>query len=80
MLTAAKLPNDINALKALVLSMTASVQHLETVVSCRTQEIERLKLLIDKLKRMVFGRRSEKLTRQIEQLELELEELQTTEA
>jgi len=37
-------------------------------------EIERLTLLLDKLKRMLFGRKSEKLLRQIEQLELELEE------
>ena len=37
-------------------------------------EIERLTLLLEKLKRMLFGRKSEKLLRQIEQLELELEE------
>ena len=39
-------------------------------------EIEHLKLIIAKLKRMQFGRRSEKLNREIEQLELRLEELQ----
>lgn len=39
------------------------------------EEIERLTLLIEKLRRMLFGRRSERLTQQIEQLELELEEL-----
>jgi septal ring factor EnvC (AmiA/AmiB activator) len=68
MLTAAKLPNDIKALKALVLSMSESVLQLEAAVASRTQEIERLKLLIAKLQRMYFGRRSEKLARQIEQL------------
>ena len=41
-------------------------------------EIERLKLIIAKLKRLQFGRRSEKLDREIEQLELQLEELQVT--
>jgi transposase len=46
----------------------------------RDAEIEHLKLLIAKLKRMQFGRSSEKLDRQIEQLELRLEELQTTQA
>ena len=39
------------------------------------EEIKRLSLLIEKLKRMVFGQKSEKLLRQIDQLELELEEL-----
>jgi transposase len=80
MLTAATLPDDVDALKALVLAMAETVQQLETTVASRTQEIERLTLLIAKLKRMQFGRSSEKLARQIEQLQLELEELQTTEA
>ena len=40
-------------------------------------EIEQLKLLIAKLRRMQFGRKSEKLDRQIEQLELKLEELES---
>ena len=39
------------------------------------EEIKRLSLLIAKLKRMVFGQKSEKLSLQIAQLELELEEL-----
>jgi len=34
-----------------------------------------LGLLIDKLKRMLFGQKSEKLERQVDQLCLELEEL-----
>jgi len=41
-------------------------------------EIESLKLLIAKLRRMQFGRSSEKLTHQIDQLELRLEDLETT--
>src|SRR5467141_201019 len=56
-------------LKALIIS-----QH-ELIVS-RDSEIEQLKLLIAKLRRMQFGRSSEKLDRQIEQLELRLEALQ----
>jgi len=62
---------DPAALKALILS-----QH-EKLLS-RDNEIEHLKLLIVKLRRMQFGRKSEKLDRQIEQLELRLEELQAT--
>src|SRR5579862_9210957 len=43
----------------------------------REREIEHLKLLLVKLHRMQFGRKSEKLQRQIEQLELRLEELES---
>jgi transposase len=53
-------------LKALIVS-----QH-QLIVS-RDDEIEQLKLLIAKLRRMQFGRSSEKLNRQIEQLELRLD-------
>ena len=42
----------------------------------RESEIEHLKLLLSQLRRMQFGRKSEKLERQIEQLELRLEDLQ----
>jgi transposase len=62
-----------NELKALIVS-----QH-ELIVS-RDSEIEHLKLLIAKLRRLQFGRSSEKLDRQIEQLELRLEALQVNEA
>src|SRR5437899_11680086 len=64
---------DPTALKALILS-----QH-EQLLSCDA-EIERLKLLIAKLRRMQFGRKSEKLDRQIEQLELRLDELEASRA
>jgi len=40
-----------------------------------SDEINRLKLLISKLQRMLFGQKSEKLERQIDQLELELQDL-----
>jgi transposase len=42
----------------------------------RASEIAHLKLLIAKLQRMQFGRKSEKLQLQVEQLELRLEELE----
>jgi transposase len=60
-------------LKALIVS-----QH--ELIVCRDSEIEQLKLLIAKLRRMQFGRSSEKLDRQIEQLELRLEALQLNDA
>src|SRR6201987_6367518 len=64
---------DPNELKALIVT-----QH-ELIVS-RDGELERLKLLIAKLQRMRFGRSSEKLDREIEQLELRLEALQQNDA
>jgi transposase len=64
---------DFPALKSLILA-----QHEQ--LASRDAQIEHLKLLIAKLRRMKFGRSSEKLDRQIEQLELRLEELQTSQA
>jgi transposase len=69
----AALPDDIEALKALVLEQRLAL-------ATRASEIEHLKLLIEKLKRMQFGRSSERLNKEVEQLELRLEELQTAQA
>ena len=46
----------------------------------RDSEIEHLKLIIAKLRRMMFGTKSEKIAREVEQLELKLEELETGQA
>jgi len=64
---------DRTALEALVLAQQ------EKLLS-RDSEIEHLKLVIAKLRRMMFGTKSEKVTREIEQLELKLEELETRQA
>ncbi len=65
---------DLNALNPDELKALILAQH-ETLVS-RETEIENLKLLILKLRRMQFGRKSEKLDHHIEQLELRLEDLE----
>jgi len=64
---------DVQSLKALVLTQQAELDS-------RTTEIENLKLLILKLKRMHFGPRSEKRDHDIHQLELRLEDLESNEA
>ena len=69
---------DLNLLPAEALKALIRAQH-EQLLS-RESEIEHLKLLLAKLQRMQFGRKSEKLTQQIEQLELRLEELQSRSA
>ncbi|MBS1823510.1 MAG: IS66 family transposase [Acidobacteria bacterium] len=68
---------DLEAAKALLIAQHKS--YTATLTS-RTSEIERLELLVDKLQRMLFGTKSEKVLRQIEQLELQLEELQAANA
>jgi transposase len=65
---------DVNLLPAEALKALVRAQHEQLL--WRESEIEHLKLLIAKLQRMQFGRKSEKLARQIEQLELRLEDLQ----
>jgi transposase len=46
----------------------------------RSEQIEHLKLMIEKLRRAMFGRKSEKIVVQLEQLELHLEELESAQA
>lgn len=65
---------DLNTLDADALR-TLILQQQEELLS-RDTEIENLRLLILKLKRMQFGRKSERLDKQIQQLELRLEDLE----
>jgi transposase len=64
--TRTKLP-DLHLLDSETLRAMVVAQHIE---------IDNLKLLVLKLRRMQFGRKSEKLDRAIEQLELRLEDLE----
>ena len=68
---------DVEALKALVIA-----KHSELLEQRRSNahEIEHLKLVIEKYRRMIFGRKSEKLSGELEQLEFRLEELETAQA
>ena len=61
-------------------SYTAQIASQSAALNSRASEIERLKLLVEKLQRMLFGTKSEKVLRQIEQLQLQLEELQVATA
>lgn len=79
-------PDDIAALKALLVASDAAlvqsqkaVAELTQALSSRELQIEALQLQIMALRRRQFGRKSEQLDGQIEQLELKLEELQTDE-
>src|ERR1019366_6298819 len=61
---------DIEALKALLVA-----KHSESMEQHQSDAelIEHLKLVIEKYRRMIFGRKSEKQTGQLEQLEFQLE-------
>jgi transposase len=86
-LASADLPSSPKALRAFALACqselataNAELQAAKLAIQLRTLEIEKLKFQIAKLRRMQFGRSSERVTRQIEQLELRLEELETGDA
>lgn len=67
---AAALPDlsalDVDALRAMVLERHAWIERLQTMIA--------------HLRRMQFGRKSEKVERQVEQLELEMEDLECAQA
>jgi transposase len=67
------LPDDVETLKGLIIESQAKLAE-------RDHEIEHLKLLIAKLRRLQFGRSSEKLDAKIGQLELLVEELEANRA
>lgn len=64
---------DVAALKDMVIR-----QHAQ--ISTHDAEIERLRLIIARLRRLQFGRKSEKIQKEIEQLELQLEDLEAASA
>jgi transposase len=80
---AAALPNDIEALKRLVLAREADLATTRAdLVQSQSREsnaaalIAHLRLTIEKMRREVYGQRSERSARLLDQMELELEELE----
>jgi len=81
-------------LAALIAQQNEQLRHLEQELDAqrqalseqadeprsRSERIEHLKLMVDKYRHMLFGRKSEKITARLEQLELELEEHETVQA
>ena len=62
------LPNDVGTLKAALIEARAKLSGAEAL-------IEHLQLVIAKMKREMFGPRSERSQRLLDQMELQLEEL-----
>ena len=65
---------------ALIASRDVEIAARDEKLSSRDQQIEHLKLLIEKMRREAYGAKSEKLDRNIDQLELKLEELESDQA
>jgi transposase len=89
-ISAAALPNDIEALKRLVLAGEVELVEVHAdltttradLVQSQSREsnaealIAHLRLTIEKMRREVYGQRSERSARLLDQMELELEELE----
>lgn len=65
---------------ALIARKDAEIAVRDEKLSSRDQQIEHLKLLIEKMRRDAYGASSEKHERNIDQLELKLEELESDQA
>ena len=70
-----QLPDDVDALKAALVEAHAELSEAHAKLSGAHALIEHLQLVIAKMKREMFGPRSERSQRLIDQLELQLEEL-----
>ena len=72
------LPDDVEALKALVVSMKAELATAKAKESAADALIAHLQLQIAKYRRELFGPHAERSRRLLDQLELQLEELEAS--
>lgn len=75
---AAELPRDVEALTALLLTERARRSEAEAKLAKRAVEIEHLKAILTKMRRQRYGRSSEKLDEAINQLELWVDDAETS--
>ena len=69
------LPDDPASLKAMIAALRAENAKMSATLQAHDQLIQSLRLRIARLKKQVFGKSSEKIEREIQQLELALEDL-----
>lgn len=72
------LPTDVEALHAIIAAQAAELAAAKAGLMAKSLEVEKLRIQLARLRRMQFGRSSEKIAREIEQLELALEDLEAT--
>jgi transposase len=75
---AADLPNDVQALKGLVIEHSAALAAAEALVISQKLELEKLRFQIACMKRMKYGRSSEQLDAKLTQMQLTLEDLEAS--
>jgi transposase len=82
---AADLPNDIEALKSLIIERssalaerTAKLEAAEALVLSQKLELEKMRFQIACLKRIKYGRSSEQLDRELLQMQLSIEDLEAS--
>jgi transposase len=78
MISVDALPDDAESLKRLLLARTEELLAARAQVASGEALIAHLKLQIEKYRRDKFGQRSERSSRLVDQLELQLEELEAT--
>ena len=72
---AVDLPDDPAVLKAMIAALQAENAKISATLRVHDQLVQALRLRIAKLQKLAFGKSSEKIEREIEQLELALEDL-----
>ena len=77
---AASHEDQLRSLQVELESHRQTLSQQEEQLRSRSEQIEHLKLMIEKLRRAMFGKKSEKIVVQLEQLELQLEELESARA
>jgi len=71
---------ELRRLEAELESFRHTLSEQADELNSRSARIEHLKLMVDKLRHALFGKKSEKIVVQLEQFELQLEEEETTQA
>ena len=74
------LPTDLAVAHAMILAQREMLAEERSEAKVRALEIERLKLMLAKMRREKFGQSSERGTQLIEQLELAITDLEETKA
>src|SRR6202789_2927384 len=75
---AADLPNDVEALKGIILERSSKLEVAEALLISQKLELEKLRFEIAYLKRMKYGRSSEQLDRELVQMQLCIEDLEAS--
>jgi transposase len=75
---AADLPNDVEALKGIILERSTQLEVAEALLISQKLELEKLRFQIAYLKRMKYGRSSEQLDRELVQMQLSIEDLEAS--